>query len=55
MIKAVLFDLDGTLVDTAPDLGHALNRQRIDRNLPILPIDLIRVEASVGARGLLDL
>ncbi|MEE9221906.1 MAG: phosphoglycolate phosphatase, partial [Nitrosomonadaceae bacterium] len=55
MIKAVLFDLDGTLLDTAPDLGHALNRQRIDRNLPVLPIDLIRVEASVGARGLLDL
>ena len=55
MIKAVLFDLDGTLVDTAPDLGHALNRQRIDRNLPVLSIDLIRVEASVGARGLLDL
>ena len=55
MIKAVLFDLDGTLVDTAPDLGYALNRQRIDRNLPVLPIDLIRVEASVGARGLLDL
>jgi len=55
MIKAVLFDLDGTLVDTAPDLGYALNRQRIDRNLPILPIDLIRTVASAGARGLLGL
>ena len=33
MIKAVLFDLDGTLADTAPDLGHALNRQRIMRGL----------------------
>ena len=55
MIKAVLFDLDGTLADTAPDLGHALNRQRIDRNLSPLPIELIRVEASTGARGLLRL
>jgi phosphoglycolate phosphatase len=55
MIKAVLFDLDGTLADTAPDLGHALNRQRIERNLPILPIDQIRTEASAGARGLLGL
>ncbi len=55
MIKAVLFDLDGTLADTAPDLGHALNRQRIERNLPILPIDQIREQASAGARGLLDL
>ena len=55
MIKAVLFDLDGTLADTAPDLGHALNRQRIDRNLPILPIDQIRGQASAGARGLMGL
>ena len=55
MIKAVLFDLDGTLADTAPDLGHALNRQRINRNLSPLPIELIRTEASVGARGLLGL
>jgi len=55
MIKAVLFDLDGTLADTAPDLGHALNRQRMDRGISSLPIDLIRTEASSGARGLLGL
>lgn len=55
MIKAVLFDLDGTLADTAPDLGHALNRQRIARGLSALPIEFIRVEASAGARGLLGL
>ena len=55
MIKAVLFDFDGTLADTAPDLGHALNRQRMDRGMPSLPIDLIRTEASSGARGLLGL
>ena len=55
MIKAVLFDFDGTLADTAPDLGHALNRQRMDRGLSSLPIDLIRTEASSGARGLLGM
>ena len=55
MIRAVLFDFDGTLADTAPDLGHALNRQRMDRGMPSLPIDLIRTEASSGARGLLGM
>ncbi|MDN5752286.1 MAG: HAD-IA family hydrolase [Nitrosospira sp.] len=55
MIKAVLFDLDGTLANTAPDLGHALNRQRIARGLSALSIELIRTEASAGARGLLGL
>tara|TARA_B100000676_G_scaffold20371_1_gene17698 strand:+ start:110477 stop:111127 length:651 start_codon:yes stop_codon:yes gene_type:complete len=55
MIKAVLFDFDGTLADTAPDLGYALNRQRMNRGLSNLPIDLIRTEASSGARGLLGL
>ena len=55
MIKAVLFDLDGTLANTAPDLGHALNRQRIARGLSALPMELIRTEASAGARGLLGL
>lgn len=55
MTKAVLFDFDGTIADTAPDLGHALNRQRVARNQPPLPIELIRTEASAGARGLLGL
>ncbi|PXW83510.1 phosphoglycolate phosphatase [Nitrosomonas sp. Nm84] len=55
MIKAVLFDFDGTLADTAPDLGHALNRQRIARGLPELPIAQIRPQASAGSRGLLGL
>lgn len=55
MIQAVLFDLDGTLADTAPDLGHALNRQRRNRGLEDLPIETIRPHASAGARGLLKL
>jgi 2-phosphoglycolate phosphatase len=54
-IKAVLFDLDGTLVDTAPDLGHALNLQRERHGLPPLADELIRPQASHGARGLLEI
>jgi phosphoglycolate phosphatase len=52
-IRAVLFDLDGTLVDTAPDLGYALNLQRARHGLPPLPDEAIRPQASHGARGLL--
>jgi len=55
MIRAVLFDLDGTLVDTAPDLGFALNLQRGVHGLPPLPFEAIRSQASHGARGLLNL
>ncbi len=54
-IKAVLFDLDGTLVDTAPDLGYALNLQRANHGLPPLADAVIRPQASHGARGLLGL
>lgn len=53
-IRAVLFDLDGTLVDTAPDLGYALNLQRARHGLPPLADDIIRPQASHGARGLLQ-
>lgn len=52
-LAAVLFDLDGTLVDTAPDLGAAANRMRTDRGLPALPLEMLRPVASQGARGLL--
>ncbi len=54
MIKAVLFDLDGTLADTAPDLGYAVNRMREARGLPPLPASATRPVASLGARGLLN-
>ncbi len=52
-VDAVLFDLDGTLVDTAPDLGAALNRVRADRGLAPVPLERLRPFASHGARGLL--
>lgn len=51
----ILFDLDGTLVDTAPDLGLALNMQRERHGLPALPLDAIRPHASHGSRGLLGI
>lgn len=53
MIKAVLFDLDGTFADTAPDLTYALNRVRGERGLPPLPLAATRPVASQGARGLI--
>jgi 2-phosphoglycolate phosphatase len=53
MFKGVLFDLDGTLADTAPDLGLALNAQRQLRKLAPLPLETIRPHASKGARGML--
>lgn len=55
MIKAVLFDLDGTLADTARDLGAALNRLLAEENLPPQPYEAVRPIASHGARGLVSL
>jgi len=51
--RAVLFDFDGTLADTAPDLGAALNHLRTERGLPALSVGEVRPHASSGARGLL--
>jgi len=51
----ILFDLDGTLVDTAPDLGYALNLQRQRHGLPMLPDEVIRPYASHGSKGLLEI
>ncbi|MDE2117673.1 MAG: HAD-IA family hydrolase [Betaproteobacteria bacterium] len=55
VVKAVLFDLDGTFADTAPDLASALNHVRGQRGLPPLPLEAVRPQASHGARGLLKL
>ena len=53
-IEAVLFDLDGTLIDSAPDLGAAADKMRTDRGLPSLPLTDYRPMAGAGARGMLD-
>ncbi len=55
MISTVLFDLDGTLVDTAPDLGYALNILLARHGKPILSDAAIRPYASHGSKGLLGL
>ena len=48
MIEAVLFDLDGTLIDTAPDMGGALNNLLIEENLAPIPLEIIRPYVSQG-------
>lgn len=53
MSKLVLFDFDGTLADSAPDLAAAANRLRTQLGLPALPYESLRGYASHGARGLL--
>jgi len=53
--RAVLFDLDGTLVDTAPDLGLAANKVREEAGLMPLPLEDYRPFASCGARGMLKI
>ncbi len=50
----MLFDLDGTLADTAPDLAAAVNAMRVDRGFEALPLAVLRPMASHGARGLLQ-
>ncbi|SAK99112.1 phosphoglycolate phosphatase [Caballeronia ptereochthonis] len=53
LCQAVLFDLDGTIADTAPDLVAAVNKMRHDRGLEMRPLETLRPYASAGARGLL--
>ncbi len=52
-VSVVLFDLDGTLADSAGDLAGAVNRIRAERGLPPVGVDALRPHASAGARGLL--
>jgi N-acetyl-D-muramate 6-phosphate phosphatase len=54
-VRAVLFDLDGTLIDSAPDLGAAADRMRVTRGLPSLPLEQYRPMAGAGARGMLGI
>ncbi len=51
--SAALFDLDGTLADTAPDLVAAVNKMRRDRGLELVAVERLRPLASAGARGLI--
>jgi 2-phosphoglycolate phosphatase len=50
--QAVLFDLDGTLIDSAPDLAGAGNDMRLALGLAPLPYDLFRPMVGTGARGM---
>ena len=52
-LTAILFDLDGTLIDSAPDLGAAADKMRTDRGLSSLPLSRYRPMAGAGARGML--
>jgi phosphoglycolate phosphatase len=52
-VRAVLFDLDGTLIDSAPDLAGAGNDMRAARGLPVLPLSHFRPMVGAGARGML--
>ena len=53
MIEAVLFDLDGTLADTAPDMALTVNRMLERRGRAVVPIDAVRPHVSKGARGMI--
>jgi 2-phosphoglycolate phosphatase len=53
--RLVLFDLDGTLIDSAPDLAAAANAMRVARRLDALPLATLRPMVGAGARGMVGL
>lgn len=53
-IDAVLFDLDGTLIDSAPDLAAAVDQMRVERGFSSLPLEKYRPQVGSGARGMLS-
>ena len=53
VIRAVLFDLDGTLLDTAPDMARTVNLMRTRRGLEPVPLEQVRAHVSRGARGMI--
>ena len=55
MFRSVLFDLDGTLADTAPDLANALNNVLAENGRPALPLQTVRYQVSNGASALIKL
>lgn len=54
-LRAVLFDLDGTLIDTAPDMARALNEVLLEEGRDPLAFEAVRPHVSKGSTGLLDL
>lgn len=52
-VRAVLFDLDGTLIDSAPDLAGAVNDLRVAHDMPPLPYAALRPMVGAGARGMI--
>lgn len=54
-IRTVLFDLDGTLIDSAPDLAGATNEMRVARGLPEVPFEDLRPMVGAGARGMMGI
>jgi len=54
-ISGVLFDLDGTLIDSAPDLGAAADQMRVRRGMASLPLEIYRPLCGAGARGMLEI
>jgi phosphoglycolate phosphatase len=53
-ISAVLFDLDGTLIDSAPDLASSVNAMRLQRGQTVMSYEVLRPHAGSGARGMLE-
>src|SRR5437868_7023730 len=53
MLDAVLFDLDGTLADTAPDMARTVNAMLARRGKSAVPVEQVRPHVSQGARGML--
>ena len=54
-LRAILFDLDGTLLDTAPEMVETLNTLRAEENLPPLPFEVVRSSVSHGSTRLVNL
>jgi 2-phosphoglycolate phosphatase len=54
-VRGVLFDLDGTLIDSAPDLAGAANRLRADHGMEPLPLEMLRPMVGSGARGMVGI